>query len=193
MIISIGLDPDLIGTMQDFDCTNYVALAPSPGIGVLNYLGDDSVLQNLVNSGFEFFFGFDLPLKRREFDQLFGLKGITLCSKSSLVSEFSEISSGVTISDLAFVGPRCQIRDFVKVGVRSSIHHDTRIDKYSIVGPGAVVCGRVTIGEAVYVGAGSIILPGISISNGVTIGAGAVVTKDIPENACVVGIPAREI
>jgi len=36
-------------------------------------------------------------------------------------------------------------------------------------------------------------LPDIKIGNNVTIGAGAVVTKNIPDNAVVVGVPAKII
>jgi maltose O-acetyltransferase len=49
--------------------------------------------------------------------------------------------------------------------------------------------GRVTIGDHVFIGIGSIILPNITIGNNVIIGAGTVVSKDIPDNAVVVGNP----
>ena len=37
------------------------------------------------------------------------------------------------------------------------------------------------------------ILPGVTIGNNVVVAAGAVVTKDIPDNCLVGGVPARKI
>jgi acetyltransferase-like isoleucine patch superfamily enzyme len=51
----------------------------------------------------------------------------------------------------------------------------------------------VKIGSDVYIGAHSIVLPGVKIGDGAVVGAGSVVTKDIPENAIAVGIPAKII
>lgn len=51
----------------------------------------------------------------------------------------------------------------------------------------------VVIGDDVWIGARAIIMPGIRIGNGAVIGAGAVVTKDVPNNAVVVGVPAKVI
>lgn len=49
----------------------------------------------------------------------------------------------------------------------------------------------INIGSNVWIGSGAIILPGITIGNGAVIGAGAIVTKDVEENAIVVGNPAK--
>ena len=53
--------------------------------------------------------------------------------------------------------------------------------------------GSPTIGDEVYIGPGAKIIGSVIIGNNVAIGANAVVTKDIPDNAVVVGIPARII
>ena len=50
-----------------------------------------------------------------------------------------------------------------------------------------------TIGDNVYIGPGAKIFGKISIGNNVKIGANAVVLKDAPDNAILVGIPARNI
>jgi len=53
--------------------------------------------------------------------------------------------------------------------------------------------GNPTIGEHVEFGANSIAIGPIKIGNNVMIGAGAVVTKDVPDNAVVAGVPAKII
>lgn len=53
--------------------------------------------------------------------------------------------------------------------------------------------GVATIGDNVYIGPGAKIVGAVKIGNNVAIGANAVVTKDVPDNAVVVGIPAKVI
>ena len=49
---------------------------------------------------------------------------------------------------------------------------------------------EVTIGNNVWIGGNTVILPGVHIGDNVVVGAGSVVTKDIPENCMVAGVPA---
>jgi len=51
----------------------------------------------------------------------------------------------------------------------------------------------VTIGDNVFIGAGAKIIGGVRIGSDVKIGANAVVTRDVPDGATVVGIPAKVI
>lgn len=53
--------------------------------------------------------------------------------------------------------------------------------------------GNPIIGNNVYIGVGAKIIGKIKIGNNVAIGANAVVTKDVPDNATVAGIPAKII
>ncbi|MGN1219670.1 MAG: DapH/DapD/GlmU-related protein [Candidatus Cryptobacteroides sp.] len=50
----------------------------------------------------------------------------------------------------------------------------------------------IHIGNDVWIGGNATILPGVTIDN-VVVAAGAVVTKDIPDNTLVGGVPARKI
>ena len=53
--------------------------------------------------------------------------------------------------------------------------------------------GRPVIGNGVQVGAGAVVIGRIWIGDRATVGANAVVTQDVPEGAVVGGVPAREL
>ncbi len=52
---------------------------------------------------------------------------------------------------------------------------------------------RVQIGNDVWIGARAIVMGNLKIGHGAIIGAGSIVTKDVPDYAIVVGVPARII
>lgn len=52
---------------------------------------------------------------------------------------------------------------------------------------------NIVIGDYVWIGARATIMPGVFIGNGAVVGTCSVVTKDVPENAIVAGVPAKII
>ena len=50
-----------------------------------------------------------------------------------------------------------------------------------------------TLGDCVVVGSGAQILGPVMVGANAKVGANAVVTKDVPENAVMVGIPAKNV
>jgi acetyltransferase-like isoleucine patch superfamily enzyme len=52
---------------------------------------------------------------------------------------------------------------------------------------------RTKIGSDVWLGYGAIVLSGVTVGDSAIVSAGAVVTKDVPANAIVAGVPARVI
>jgi len=53
--------------------------------------------------------------------------------------------------------------------------------------------GKIIIGNNVFIGAKSIIMPGVRIGNRCVVGAGSIVTKSVPGNCVVAGVPAKII
>ena len=56
-----------------------------------------------------------------------------------------------------------------------------------------LTCKPVHIKRNAWIGIGSTILPGVTIGENAIVAAGAVVTKDVPDNAMVGGVPAKII
>lgn len=53
--------------------------------------------------------------------------------------------------------------------------------------------GKIKVDEYTFVGARATIMPGVHIGRNCVVGAGALVTKNVPDNSVVVGVPARVI
>lgn len=86
---------------------------------------------------------------------------------------------GIEIGDNVFIGQQVVI---------ATINHDLIPQKRA-----NMLLAPVKIGNDVWIGAHATILSGVTIGNGAVIAAGAVVTKDVPENTVVGGVPAKII
>jgi sugar O-acyltransferase (sialic acid O-acetyltransferase NeuD family) len=83
--------------------------------------------------------------------------------------------------------------DFNLFNLHSSVGHDAVIGSYNVINPSTNISGGVAIGDLVLCGTGSQILENLSVATGSKVGAGAVVTKSVPSNMTVVGVPAKPI
>ncbi|MGN6292111.1 MAG: DapH/DapD/GlmU-related protein [Chitinophagaceae bacterium] len=86
---------------------------------------------------------------------------------------------GIVIEDNVLIGP--------EVKILSEGHPLSPDERQSLIP------GKVHIKQNAWIGAGATILPGISIGENAVVAAGAVVTKDVPGNTVVAGIPAKII
>ena len=87
------------------------------------------------------------------------------------------------------IGDNCQISHNVRMYTSSA---DPDQDFTKIKSKPSKV-GNIIIGDGVWIGANVFINPGITIGRNAVIGANSMVTKDIPENAIVGGVPAKLI
>lgn len=56
-----------------------------------------------------------------------------------------------------------------------------------------LTCKPIHICQNAWLGAGATIMPGVTVGKNAIVAAGAIVTKDVPDNAVVAGIPAKVI
>ncbi|MDO8993026.1 NeuD/PglB/VioB family sugar acetyltransferase [Daejeonella sp.] len=103
------------------------------------------------------------------------------------------VGNGVFISGNATINPLSIINDYAIINTGSIIEHECHIGTSVHIGPGAVLAGNVNVGNMSFIGANAVIKQGISIGANVVVGAGAVVLNNIPDNAIVVGNPAKTI
>lgn len=119
-----------------------------------------------------------------------GARPLTVVHPSARVSRFAEIGGGTFVAALAVIGPSARVGRGVIVNHGSVIDHDCVVGDHCHIAPNASLGGGVRIGHRVLIGAGAVVLPGVSIGDDAVIGAGAVVTRDAPDHAAWVGVPA---
>jgi len=85
------------------------------------------------------------------------------------------------------------IGNYIMLNLACTIGHETVIDDYVVISPGANISGNVHLHEGVYVGTGAKILEKITVGKWSTIGGAALVNKDIDDNSVAVGVPAKVI
>ena len=139
---------------------------------------------------------------------------------TNFVSDKAKIGKNVKIWHFTYVGDDTEIGNNVKIG--SLVHIDynvkigdntliegsvyipplSRIGNNVFIGPAAVLTNDpyppsnkmvgVTIEDNAIIGSRAVIKAGVTIGKNSVVAMGAVVTKDVPENTVVVGIPAKE-
>ena len=111
-------------------------------------------------------------------------------SASIVIGDGVVISRGVNLVAMEgiFIGAGCMIGE--NTSIRDA-NHIREIGK-SLRDAGHKA-GAITIGCEVWIGRGAAILAGVTIGDHATIGANAVVTRDVPANTVVGGVPARPL
>lgn len=157
----------------------------------------EDILRNQLKENREFALGVGGVKARRVLFEKFSRLGgsvASIISKRALVGcDISSLGAGLNIMPFAFISESVKVGKGTLVNTRASIHHDVEIGDFCDIAPGSTLLGGVKVGNHTFVGAASTILPDIEIGSNCIIGAGSVVTKNVPDNSKVVGVPARII
>ncbi|MCA8939705.1 MAG: N-acetyltransferase [Planctomycetes bacterium] len=132
----------------------------------------------------------------------------------SKVWHFSHVMGSATLGERVivgqncFIGPNVQIGDGCKLQNNISVYERVTLEEDVFCGPSMVFTNVINprafierktefletlVKRGATLGANSTILCGVNIGEHAMIGAGATVTKDVPDYALVVGIPAKQI
>jgi bifunctional UDP-N-acetylglucosamine pyrophosphorylase/glucosamine-1-phosphate N-acetyltransferase len=128
--------------------------------------------------------------------------------------EGSELDEEVQIGPYSHVRPGCHLEREVcmgtfaeakasRIGRGTQMHHfcyvgDADLGERVNVGAGTVTCNfdgqekhRTVIGDEAFIGSDSMLVAPVRIGARARTGAGSVVTRDVPDGATVVGVPAK--
>ena len=113
---------------------------------------------------------------------------------TNFISEKAKIGDNVKIWHFSYVG------DNTKIEGNAFIPPLSRIGKNVFIGPAVVLtndpypmCDKmigVTIEDNAVIGARAVIKAGVTIGKNSVVAMGAVVTRDVPEDSVVIGVPA---
>lgn len=121
----------------------------------------------------------------------FGGELYTIVSKNAEVGSFdNNVENGVIVTSGVIITNSITIKKGALINLNCTIGHDTTIGEYVEICPNVNVSGHCVIDDGVFIGTSATILPKVHIGKNSIVAAGAVVTKDVPANVMVAGIPA---
>lgn len=103
----------------------------------------------------------------------------------------SEERKGLFMQLNSFISSDVTIGMGVRLNYGATAMHDCCLGDFVTLAPNCILLGGVSVGDYSYVGASATVLTLTKIGKRCVIGAGAVVTKNVPDNTTVKGVPAK--
>lgn len=116
-----------------------------------------------------------------------------LIDPSVIMSTGISIGKGNLICAGSVLTVGIEVGDFCIINLNCTVGHEAALESFVTVNPSVNISGKVHLAECVNVGTGSQILQGQCIGANTVVGAGAVITKDVPNDCTVAGVPAKII
>ena len=102
-----------------------------------------------------------------------------------------KIGDGCIVCPFAVVDCDLVMGRHVIANVHTLVSHDCVIDDFVTLSPAVHLGGRTEICREAFLGIGVSTIPGVKIGKGSIVAAGACVTKDVPSQVLVAGVPAQ--
>jgi sugar O-acyltransferase (sialic acid O-acetyltransferase NeuD family) len=119
------------------------------------------------------------------------LRPLTALHRTAFVAGDTVVGPGSQILAQAAVCSAAQIGRACIINTAATVDHECRLGDGVHVAPGAHLAGCVRVENYAMIGTGAIILPRLTIGESAIVGAGAVVVKSVMPNTVVAGNPAR--
>jgi sugar O-acyltransferase (sialic acid O-acetyltransferase NeuD family) len=170
-----------------------------PDVGLLAALGVEllGTVDDLSRLGpVAVLLGLGVPVVRRELAQRLGRAPL---EPPALVHPLASVGSRCTLGPGTIVAAGARLTTNITtgahcyVGPNATVGHDCVLRRYATIYPGAAVSGNVRIGEAATVGAGASVRQGLTLGEACIVGLGAAVVRSVPDDATVVGSPAKRL
>jgi len=141
-----------------------------------------------------FTIGIGNPVLRKtladQFEQIGGVFTSTISPLAQIGHFGNSIGNGCNIMSGTILTNDIAIGKGVLINLNCTVGHDSILGDFVEMSPGVHVSGNCTVGAYSNIGTNAIILPKVIIGENVIVGAGSVVTKNVPNNSMVMGVPA---
>jgi sugar O-acyltransferase (sialic acid O-acetyltransferase NeuD family) len=160
----------------------------------IRYLGTEKEWLSLGRTDTKFVIGIGDPRTRLDIAGRWasaGYSAATLVHPSAGIGDETIVGPGSVVCAGVQISTNVSMGTHVHVNANATIGHDSVLEDFVSLNPGAIVSGDVRVRRCSLVGAGAVVLQGLDVGAFATVGAAACVVHDVAGDSIVKGVPAR--